>query len=109
MGGAGSQDVNGWYRRREARDGPPKGWPCSWTSNRQWSRCHWYEKDDSSHYIYQYNRSKTWWLLNKSCADSGGILTYYWIRSAQTGLPGALAEGDSKGERPDLTLRVVTK
>merc|ERR1711964_942498 len=106
--GAGSQCVNGWYRRRDVWDGPPEGWPCSITYEGQWSRCHWYEKDDGSCYIYQYNRSENWWLLNKSSVDSRCVSNYYWIGSTPTGLPDRFAESGSRGEKPSPTLRVVS-
>merc|ERR1712096_531728 len=28
--GAGTGEVNGWYQRREAQEGPPRGWPNEW-------------------------------------------------------------------------------
>merc|ERR1711964_632090 len=48
--GAGDNDVNGFYRRREASEGPPRCYPNSglhsWTRDNRGS--HWYEKDDGS-------------------------------------------------------------
>lgn len=58
--GAGSEQVNGWYLRKEHAQGPPAGWPECW----DWAQCNegrrWYEKDGGC-FIYQ-TRSR-WYIL----------------------------------------------
>merc|ERR1712000_696928 len=48
--GAGTSQVNGWYRKRKARDGPPRVWKKTRENNRKWlewtQESPWFEKDD---------------------------------------------------------------
>merc|ERR1711964_901374 len=110
MGGAGSAQVNGWYRRRESTEGPPRAWVVSmgpvvpyWetiVAGRQW-----YEKDDDC-YIYWSHGYREWLCLG------GGEWYYRQYRGGyvygETNLP--LAEGwiVDYGVDPAPTLRVVS-
>merc|ERR1711964_175676 len=59
--------VNGWYRRREAAEGPPRASPVTSRSPESWARSTagrpWFEKDDGC-YIRWSSRNATWWLWN---------------------------------------------
>merc|ERR1711964_854026 len=48
--GAGDHQLNGWYTRKDAREGPPGAWSRGKPSYSDWEQLnagrYWYEKDD---------------------------------------------------------------
>jgi len=106
--GAGSTQVNGWYRRREAAECPP----VTYGRNRQHRRerwidnlegLPWYEKDDGC-YIYWHSNCKKWW-----CRDADGNLRYSAV--SDTALPphaGWRVDCWRYSVSPAPTLRVVS-
>merc|ERR1712096_436841 len=98
--GADQSQVNGWYDRKEAKEGPPRR---SARSGDDWAhvnegRC-WYEKNDGS-FIYR-SRSGTWFIFGGFCSS------YYCDAPAeQVNVPekGWRRLGD---ERKAHTLRVT--
>jgi len=115
--GAGSAYLNGWYRRREADEGPPGVWrgtdeaplvlPKEWI---QWTKGRpWFEKDDGS-FIWSINvfigdKRGTWW-----CCDERAHPLYHV--ETESALPPAagwvVKRGRRDGKSPPPTLRVVS-
>jgi len=106
--GAGSAQVNGWYHRREAFEGPPRANP-NWTYE-YWMKeteCRpWYEKDDGCHIYWNCTwRGRAWICCDGSrwndpcykatCKSFQNPPARGWVRS-------------KGGSAPAPTLRVVT-
>merc|ERR1711964_956539 len=75
--GAGNAQVNGWYRRRDASEGPPSAAPRAYATTRDewvWDTAGrpWYEKDDGC-FIYWYSDSRGWY-----CQAPNAMLATRW-------------------------------
>merc|ERR1711964_153757 len=49
--GAGCPSINGWYHRRKAREGPPRGWGFDYMPSEPYGADNWVK--DSAHYYYE--------------------------------------------------------
>merc|ERR1712096_560608 len=98
--GAGTAQINGWYTRKEAVEGPPRGWPndrdwTEWSANRPF-----YEKNDGC-FIYRGQFARRIYTPDAVCR--------YYIMDQQGGAPPALGYrvfGD-RARLPAPTLEVV--
>lgn len=91
--GAANAIYNGWYHRRKASEGPPKGWGYDYMPHLSWGYDNWVK--DSAHYYYEKDdgnccchigsttRGKTWLLTTKQNGEAG----YVTIRYKATGTP----------------------
>merc|ERR1711964_434063 len=105
--GAGYAEVNGFYHRRHAKEGPPKKsffvWPGmlheTWLY-RAGGRS-WYQKDDGCHIMFV---GGSWFC----CASNGRIRYYAWDKNTER--PPSGAWGNSPEDQEDLpapTVRLV--
>merc|ERR1712096_378550 len=111
--GAGNTEVNGWYRRREASEGPPTN--CRlWCNQEKWIRITagkpWFEKDDG--HVIRWSVSPYSWLPDTwRCI---GLVSAIYIAHADTALPpsegwkGNPHSSPRVGYHPGPTLRVVS-
>merc|ERR1712000_69622 len=80
---AGDAQVNGWYHRKEAAEGPPRGWP-EYLNEELWAHYnmgpHWYEKDDGC-FLYLHARSAP---ISTGC-PSGRQRPHSWYIHAPDG------------------------
>jgi len=107
--GAGYAQVNGWYYRKEASEGPPRSWPNQW----DWSYVNagrpWYEKDGGC-YIHRSEWTSSWRICNP---DGVSRYTYKVPPGSDDGGHGPPASGSRSwrvslhGTAPAPTLRVV--
>merc|ERR1712096_516006 len=87
--GAGDAQANGWYCRRDAAEGPPKGWKPPWDSIHfashwaHWNRNrYWYENAEGC-FLYQL-MAFHWWDI---CAQDGRSLYSYKIEGIARDVP----------------------
>lgn len=101
--GAGDTQLNGWYTRKDAREGPPNGFSIysDWADWISWNAGHyWYVKDDGCHIraindIDHLCRYRGWMI----CGSKYGDARYYYA-TAEVQISDPLTEEGNDLSRP---------